>query len=101
MRIAFSIDGGVAYFPRRQAPVWLDLDALPLDERSRVCRLIEAARFWTRAPDDVTAAPPDARTYTIAIEDGARQCSRRVVEPVTDSAMRALVVAIRECIATH
>ncbi|MEP7206681.1 MAG: protealysin inhibitor emfourin [Casimicrobiaceae bacterium] len=99
MRIAFSTDGGVAYFPRRQAAATLDLEALPLDQRNRLCRLIESARFWTRAPDDATAAHPDARTYVIAIEDGSRQCSRRIAEPVADPDMRALVLAIRDCIA--
>jgi hypothetical protein len=96
MKIDFSVDGGLASFPGLRRPVTLECDRLPPDRRARLEQLVERARFFSAAPQ---AHPPgaDARTYTVAIEDGARSRTLTLAEPIGDASLRELVDEIRDC----
>jgi hypothetical protein len=96
VRIALSVDGGIASFPGLRRPVTLDCDALPAERAARLRTLVERARFFTVRPPGPPAGA-DQRTYTVEIDDG-RQCrTLRVPEPVVDDDLRALIAEIREC----
>ena len=99
MRIAFSMDGGIASFPALRRPVTFECDALTPERSARIRALVDDARFFTAAP-----RPPgpgaDRRTYTVEIDDGARCRTLTVEEPVGDAAMRALIDEIRDCART-
>lgn len=100
MRIAFCTDGGIAAFPGLRRPVAFDVDALPPPEQARFAALVTQARFFSRAAEVQAAPMPDARTYSIEINDGSQHRTLHLREPVGDPALNALVQAIRARIAT-
>jgi len=99
MRIAFSMDGGIASFPALRRPVTFECDRLPPERSARLKALVEDARFFT-----TSAAGPrpgaDRRSYTVEIDDGARCRTLTVEEPIGDAALRALIDEIRDCART-
>ena len=95
MRIDFSIDGGLAAFPGLAKPVTIECDALPVAERMTLRDLVDRAGLLTRPLPEAARTKPDARRYTIAVDDGGR-CSRvTVAEPILDPALRDLVATLR------
>jgi hypothetical protein len=99
MRIALGIEGGFASFPGLRRPTTIDTDALPEPERTQVCALVDAARFFTAADAPAGTPIPDARTYLLEIDDGARRRQLRLCEPVRDPAMAELVARVRDLVA--
>lgn len=97
MRIDFRVDGGLAAFPGLARPVSIHCDALPVHEGERLRDLVRRADFFALPPrDDSRAGAPDARVYTIAIDDGSR-CRRLTLrEPIADPALRDLVAELRD-----
>jgi len=91
MRITLSIDGGLAYLPARNAPRTLDVDALPRPAQDRLHALVDAL---CETPPANARGSPDARTYTIAIEDGQERKSFRFSDPVNERCA-ALMDALR------
>ena len=99
MRIALRIEGGIASFPGLRRPAIVDTDALSEPERNEMCALVDAARVFTTSAVPAATPPPDARTYTLEIEDGTRRRLLRVCEPVHDPAIAALLAKVREHVA--
>jgi hypothetical protein len=97
VKIELSVDGGLASFPGLRRPVTLECDRLPADRRARLAQLVEQARFFSAAAPASAPASPDCRTYTVAIEDGSRARTLKLVEPIGDAALRELVDEIRDC----
>jgi len=99
VRIAFSVDGGIASFPALRRPVTFECDQLSPERSARLKALVDDARFFTAA-----SPPPrpgaDRRSYTLKIDDGARCRTITVEEPVDDAALRALIDEIRDCART-
>jgi len=100
VKIDFSVDGGLASFPGLRHPVTLECDRLPPERRERLAQLVERARFFSAAPQRATPAGADGRTYTVAIEDGARARTLKLAEPIGDAGLRELVDEIRDCART-
>ena len=100
MRIAFSVDGGLAGFPGLRRPVTLECDRLPPERSARLKALVEQARFFSAAPAPPSPAARDVRTYTIEVDDGARCRTLTLTEPIADAALRALVDELRACART-
>ena len=100
MRIAFSVDGGLAGFPGLRRPVTLECDRLPPERSARLKALVEQARFFCAAPAPPSPAARDARTYTLEVDDGARCRTLTLTEPIADAALRALVDELRACART-
>ena len=98
MRIRFQSDGGVGYFPGLDGPVIVDTAHLPPEEGARLERLVGAADFFSRpeAADVPAPGAADLRRSTIAIEDSGRSRTLEVIDPVEDSALHALIDALRE-----
>jgi hypothetical protein len=96
MRIDFRADGGLAAFPGLSAPVTIHCDALPPPENERVRELVRRAGFFALPPADRHPGVPDARSYTIAIDDGSRCRTVTVREPIADPALRELVDTLRD-----
>lgn len=95
MRIDFRVDGGLAAFPGLAKPLTLHCDALPAQENERLRDLVQRADFFSLVQPDAHPAAPDARAYTIAIDDGARCRTVTVREPIADPALRDLVSELR------
>ncbi|HSV21229.1 MAG TPA: protealysin inhibitor emfourin [Casimicrobiaceae bacterium] len=97
MRIAFSVDGGVASFPGLRRPVTLECDRLPPERSARLKALVEEAHFFSAAPAPPSPAARDVRSYTVEVDDGARCRTLTLTEPIADAALRALVEELRVC----
>jgi hypothetical protein len=97
LRIDFSIDGGLAAFPGLARAVSIHCDALPAHENARLRDLVRHANFFALPPQDPSrGGGPDARAYTIAIDDGSQCRTVTVREPIADPALRDLVAELRD-----
>jgi len=95
MHIDFRIDGGIAAFPGLAQPVRIDCAALPERDAKRLQDLVRKADFFG-APEPVGSAPiPDARAYTIVVDDGLQCRTLTLAEPIADRPMRELVAELR------
>ncbi|MBS0320972.1 MAG: hypothetical protein JSR18_10565 [Proteobacteria bacterium] len=99
MKVTMRVDGGLAAFPGLRKPVTVDVATLPVARRERLQRAVAAADFFARSARPARPAP-DARAYTIEIDDGTRSHTLALAEPIADPALQALVDAIRACSAT-
>ncbi|MEP7063899.1 MAG: protealysin inhibitor emfourin [Betaproteobacteria bacterium] len=97
MKIEFKVEGGIAHFPGLQKPVTIDAARLPAPHVARLRRLVDGARFFDAAPVAQSPHARDAQCYVIAIDDGARQRTLTVSEPIANAAMRDLVSELIAC----
>ena len=97
MRIELKTEGGIAHFPGLSRPVVIDSAALSAEDDAELKRLIESARFFERPPIVGTPSPgaADYRQYTVTVEDGGRQHTVRLVDPVDDAALQQLLHFLR------
>jgi hypothetical protein len=97
MRIRFKESGGMAFFPGLNQAVTLDSDQMTEEEAGRLKQLVDAARFFER-PANVGSPQPgaaDYKEYSITIEEGEKSHTVRLVDPVEDAGMSALLTFIR------
>jgi hypothetical protein len=97
MRVVFRVTGGIAAFPGLAAPRVIDVDALEPDARAALERLVHDAHFFelpARLPAPKGSA--DCQSYEIAIEDGQRQHTVIVSDPVREPTLQALVAQLRK-----
>ncbi len=90
MKVAFSVDGGVASFPGLRAPVTIDAAALSPAHGRQLRELVTRARFFDVEPPGNTTIP-DGRCYTIAVDDDGRCRTLTLAEPIANPALRELV----------
>jgi len=93
MRIEFTSEGGIAYFPGLSRPVVIDDPDLSAEEHAELTRLLEEARFFELPPSVGTPSPgaADYRRYTIDVDDGGQQHTVTLVDPVADSGLQQLL----------
>jgi hypothetical protein len=97
MRVQFQVSGGVGAFPALEAPRTINVDALAPDDRQALRRLVEDAHFfdlprWLPPPHGAA----DYQSSEVTIEDGPRQHTVTVSDPVSDPALQALLARLRE-----
>jgi hypothetical protein len=93
MRVQFTMEGGIAYFPGLSQPVVIDSAALSPEEADELQQLVNAARFF-ELPTSIGAplrGAADYRQYTIGIEDGERSHTIQRRDPVEDPHLQALI----------
>jgi len=95
MRIDFQVEGGIAAFPGLAKPVSIDCEKLPAAATVRLRDLVRRADFFALPRSSTAPAAPDARRYTIAVDDGGRCGTVTVTEPIADPALRDLVAELR------
>jgi hypothetical protein len=100
MRVEFSVEGGIAFFPGLSKPVEVDVDKLDEDEARRLQQLVEAAHFFdlpvaAQAPVHGAA---DRQYSVLTIDDGIRKHTVRVTEPIEDSALDELFHTVRKLV---
>ena len=93
MRIELKTEGGIAHFPGLSRPVVIDSAALSAEDDAELRRLVEAARFFERPPTVGTPScgAADYRRYMISVEDGGRQHTVQLVDPVEDPSLQQLL----------
>jgi len=94
MRIDFAIEGGLAAFPGLAKPVTIDCDALTATDRTRLHDLVRRSGFFALSAAPRATDVPDARCYTIAVDDGARRKRVTVSEPIESAPLRELVAEL-------
>jgi 2-methylcitrate dehydratase PrpD len=95
MRIDFRVDGGFAALPGLAAPVSIECDALPPPREAELRDLVRRADFFGRPEAQAAPPMPDARSFTITVDDGPRCRTMTVHEPIGDPALRELVDEVR------
>jgi hypothetical protein len=92
VRIQFKSESGFAHLPGLSQPVTIDTDGLSPEEAGKLERLVEAAGFFGLP---ATPEPPrggaDLRSYTISISSSGRSHTARIVEPIDNPQLQALV----------
>lgn len=94
MRITFAMSSpGLFYAPGLAEPVVLELSALPRSEAARIEALVHDAKFLDRAaaPEALARPMPDARQFTVTVEQAGRSRTLHLTEPIADPALKALV----------
>jgi hypothetical protein len=93
MRIELKTEGGIAHFPGLSRPVVIDSAGLSAEDDAELRRLVEAARFFERPPTVGTPSrgAADYRQYTISVEDGGRQHTVKLADPVEDPSLQQLL----------
>lgn len=99
MRVEFTTEGGLAYFPGLSRPVVIESDKLSDAAAVQLRKLIDGAKFFERPAVVGTPAggAADYHRYTVTIEQGARRHTVEIIEPIRDPALGDLVAFLRAC----
>lgn len=92
MRITFAMSSpGLFYAPGLAEPVVLDLAALPPADAARIEALVHEAHVIDRPAAPERLPMPDARCFTLTVEQDGRSRTLELPEPIADPALKALV----------
>jgi hypothetical protein len=97
MHIEFKTEGGVAHFPGLARPTVIESAQLSESDAHELERLVEAAQFFARSPEE-TVAPrgaADYQSYVITIDTGRQRHTVRVSDLSADPDLKALVAFLR------
>ena len=97
MRVFFQMSGGAGFFPGLGGPCTIDIEALEGEDRTALKQLVEETRFF-ELPARIPAPRgfSDLRTYEITIEEGGRQHTVALSDPIVPRAMHRLIIRLRE-----
>jgi len=96
MEIVFKQEGGIAAFPGLSRPTIIDTEQLPSDEADALTQLVADAHFFSLPPAPKTyPKAADIHTYTISITDGSRHHQVKLVDPVRNADLVALIDALK------
>lgn len=97
MRIVFTTEGGLAFFPGLSQPIVIDSHDLAAAEAAELERLLDSARFF-ELPGHCRAlhrGAADYRQYTITVENKNRRHTARLADPVENPQLQALLDFLR------
>jgi hypothetical protein len=98
MRIQFQTEGGIAFFPGLSKPVVIDSADMTKEQASKLQHLITAAGFFDlpAASRTLPKGAADYRQYTISVHDGKRRRTVRLIDPIEDPQLQALIDFLQE-----
>jgi len=97
MRITFAMSStGLFYSPGLAEPMELDLAALPPEEAARIEALVHDAGVLDRPATPERLSMPDARCFTLTVEQDGRSRTLDLPEPIADPALKALVRCLQD-----
>jgi hypothetical protein len=99
MRITFAMSSpGLFYAPGLAEPVVLDLAALPAADAARIEALVSEAHVLDRpaAAESLSRPTPDARCFTLTVEQDGRSRTLELPEPIADPALKDLVRCLQD-----
>ena len=93
MRVELQTEGGIAFFPGLNKPIVLNSNDLSKAQSDQLQQLLDSTRFFElpAASRSVPKGAADMRRYTITIEDGRRRRTVRLVDPIEDTHLQALI----------
>lgn len=95
MRVRFQNSDGLVFLSRINPAITLDAAVLGETERLNLEQLVRAARFFD-LPEQIPGNLNGGAAWYITIEEGGRQHSVKVGQPVQGPAMRKLVERLRK-----
>jgi hypothetical protein len=95
MRIVFTTSGGFAPIPALNSPLIVDVGSLGEGEQRELRQLVERMSFFELSSEPPRPLSPDARTYTITIEDEGRSHTVTLADPVPSRDLRVLIDRLR------
>lgn len=93
MRVELRTEGGIAFFPGLSKPVVIDDATLSAQQADELDRLLDETAFFEQ-PERVGTAvlgAADYRSYTISVDDGERQHTITLTEPIQDVRLQELL----------
>lgn len=97
MHVRLMISGGLVYSAGIAHPLTLDSNRMSSSEEARLRQLVADAHFWTLPAKDPAKAPPvDIRSYDLTIEEAGKTQSVRLIDPVEEPHLHALLEFIKE-----
>ncbi|MGK9167193.1 hypothetical protein KXR53_12895 [Inquilinus limosus] len=98
MRITFAMSStGIFYAPGLAQPVVLELAALPSEEAARIEALVRDAHVLDRpAPEEASRPMPDARRFTVTVDEDGRSRTLELAEPIADPTLKALIRCLQD-----
>ena len=97
MRVEFTTEGGIAFFPGLSRPAVIDSADLAPADAAELKRLVDDAAFFER-PAPARTMPKgaaDYQQYTISVDDQGRRHAIRLADPVEDPRLQALLDFLR------
>ncbi len=93
MKISFQMDGGFASIPGLNRPVTFDTAQMDPQVANRLVTLVRDSRFFDQPASIKTMSEggADYRSYTITVQDGARNHTVQLTDPVADPHLEQLV----------
>lgn len=97
MRVELQTEGGLAYFPGLSKPVVVESDDLPQAQAAQLQQLIASTCFFElpAASRSLPKGAADMRRYTITVADGRRRRTVRLVDPIEDANIQALLAFLQ------
>jgi hypothetical protein len=97
MRITFAMSSpGLFYAPGLAEPVVLDLAGLPPADAVRIEALVRAAHVLDRPAAPESLRMPDARCFTLTVEQDGRSRTLELSEPIADPVLKDLVRCLQD-----
>lgn len=97
VRVQLKIEGGLAYFPGLSKPRVIDSAKLSTEDRVELERLVSVVHFFEQ-PAQVgrpAKGAADYRQYIVTIAEEKRSHTVRLVEPIQDASLQALLEFIQ------
>jgi hypothetical protein len=97
MRIVFTTEGGLAFFPSLSMPAVIDSPDLSAVEVAELEQLLDSARFFD-LPQDSRAlhhGAADYRQYTITVVKGRHRHTVHLADPVENPQLQMLLDLLR------
>ena len=97
MHVRLMISGGLVYSGGIAHPLVLDTERLSEPDAERLRELVDDAHFWKLPAKDPAAMPrPDTRSYDLTIEDRGKTQSVRLIDPVEEPRLHALLEFVKQ-----
>lgn len=98
MRVELQTEGGMAFFPGLSKPIVLNSSDLSKAQSAQLQQLLDSTHFFKlpAASRSLPKGAADMRRYTITVEDGRRRRTVRLVDPVEDTHLQALIEFLQQ-----
>ena len=97
MHVRLMISGGLVYSVGIAHPLTLNTESLSSTDEAQLRRLLADAHFWKLPPKDPATPPPvDIRSYDLTVEESGKTQSVRLIDPVEEPHLHALLEFIKE-----
>ncbi|MEP7188352.1 MAG: protealysin inhibitor emfourin [Roseiflexaceae bacterium] len=98
MRVELQTEGGMAFFPGLNKPIVLNSRDLSKAQSDQLQQLLDSTGFFElpAASRSVPKGAADMRRYTITVEDGRRRRTVRLVDPIDNTHLQALIEFLQQ-----